>query len=159
MPSMISSLVQGFKNFKSIVKYETTHNIVSESMDHAKMHGTSQAKAAAKAVGMGALTFLAPPVVIGQQAVKDYKQKQFAESQHDKLQSLTNCLQSHGISAPGASEMAHLIVMGTSNGYYINDTDFKMWMLVASIKEPHLAQYTSRIADRLLSNKTKLNLS
>ena len=159
MPSMMSSIVQGFKNYASIVKFQASNNTVAMAVESAEFKGTSRPKAAARAIGGGMATFLAPPVVIGNQAVKDYREKRFAEQQKSKLDTLVGCLMSHGISQFGAVEMAHQVILKCSAGYYVSDPDYKLWLIVASIKEKHLAQYTPRITDRLESNKSKLTLA
>lgn len=159
MPSMIGSIVQGFKKYGSLAKYQTTHNTVAQTYDKAKQEGTSPAKGVAKAVGAGMATFLAPPVVIGHQAVKDYRQKKVAEQQQSQKAILISSLKSHGISPKGAQEIATVIIDGASGDYFISESDFKMWMVVASVIEPQLAEYTPRIADRRESTKPKTSLA
>ncbi|MDR3622803.1 MAG: hypothetical protein P4L85_25845 [Paludisphaera borealis] len=159
MPSMLNSLAQGLKNYKSIAEYQLHNNTVGQSYDMAKARGLNRATAVAGAIGAGAATFLAPPAVIGAQAVKDYRQKQNAEMQRDKLTAMINCLRARGISQSGAVEMGNQIIMNHSAGYYISDADFKMWMVVASTLDPTLARFTSRMIARLESAKPELNLA
>lgn len=159
MPSMMSSLAQGLKNYKSIASYQLNNNTVGQSYDMAKSRGLNRAKAVAGAMGAGAATFLAPPAVIGAQAVKDYREKQNAEMQRDKLSAMISSLRAHGISQFGAVEMGNLIIMNRSAGHYISTADFKMWMIVASVLDPSLAGFTSRISSRLESAKPELDLA
>ncbi|HEY1379512.1 MAG TPA: hypothetical protein VGF55_22100 [Gemmataceae bacterium] len=160
MPSAISSIVQGLKSYAKIVKFQTSHNTVAMAYDGAKFNHTNRAKAVGRAVGGGMATFLAPPVVIGTQAVKDYREKRLAEERECRLGQLAKGLQSHGISPEGASLMAELVVKGTHpDGGWISQADYKMWMVVASTLEPDLAPFTSRIVDRLESEKPQASLS
>lgn len=155
---MMNSLAQGLKNYQSIADYQLHNNTVGQSYDMAKARGLNPAKAVVGAIGAGMATFLMPPAMIGAQAVKDYKQKQQAEMQKDKLAAMIHCLRNHGISQDGASEMASLIIMNRSAGHYISTADFKMWMVVASVLEPSLAGFTPRIAGRLESEKPEIKL-
>ncbi len=159
MPNLLSSLVQGLKNYGSVAKYQLTNNTVSQAYEMAGRRGANRAEAVAKAVGAGAATFVAPPVMIGIQAVRDYRQKQQGEMQQHKLIELRNCLQSHGISATGADEMAWQVIKNCSNGHRISNADFKMWKIVSSIHEPYLSYYTYRIIERLESTKPQINLA
>lgn len=159
MSKVLSSLVQGLKNYGSVAKYQLTNNTVSQAYELADRRGTSRAKAVGTAMGAGAATFVLPPVMIGVQAVRDYQQKQQAEMKRHNLQSLADTLRSHGISRAGADEMASMIIMNHSSGHRISTADFKMWMVVASIIEPNLAQYTPRITERLESNKPRIDLA
>ena len=159
MPSMLNSLVQGVKNYKKIADYQLRNNTVAQSYDSAKFRGTSRAKAVAGAIGAGAATFLAPPAVIGAQAVKDYRDKQRAAMRKDRLSALIECLKSHGISHFGAVEMANQVIMNRSADHRISPTDFKMWKVVACVIEPELERYTARIAARLESEKPQLDLA
>jgi hypothetical protein len=159
MPKMLDSLVQGLKKYGSVAKYQLTNNTISQSYEIAGRRGTNRAKAVGMAVGAGAATFVAPPVMVGIQVVKDYREKQQAEMQQHNLGKLTNCLRSHGISSSGAAEMANQVIMNHSIGHRISMVDFKMWMVVASTLEPDLAQYTPRIIERLESNKPQINLA
>ncbi len=106
MPTMLGSLVQGLKNYGSVAKYQLTNNTVGQAYEMAERRGVNRARAVGMAVGAGAATFVLPPVMIGVQAVRDYRQKQHAEMQRHSLGALARCLQSHGISPSGADEMA-----------------------------------------------------
>ena len=159
MPKMLNSLVQGLKNYGSVAKYQLTNNTVGQACELADMRGTSRVKAVGTAMAAGAATFVAPPVMIGIQAVRDYRQKQQAEMKRFNLQALADTLRSHGISRAGADEMASMIIMNHSSGHRISTPDFKMWMVVSSIIEPDLAQYTPRITERLETNKPKIDLA
>lgn len=146
MPSMIESLAQGIQNYNGIVDKQLQNNTVKMAYEGAKFSGKNRAKAVARALAGGAATFLAPTVVIGQQAVKDYRDKRRAEQQVHKISTMTGCLRAYGISQDGATQMAHQVIAGTDsgNGNSINGTDFRMWMNVVKDKK-ELQKYTARI--------------
>ncbi|MDG3004460.1 hypothetical protein [Paludisphaera mucosa] len=159
MPSMLNSLAQGFKNYKKIAQFQLKNNTVKGCYDEATNRGTSRPRAVGLAMGIGAATFLAPPVIIGAQAVKDYHDKQRAEMQRNNRSALIHTLQSNGISQNGAIEIAELVIMSRSAGNYISMADFKMWKIVSCVKEPSLERYTHLLLGRLETEKPELGLA
>lgn len=159
MANLTKAIAKGLKNYASALKYQVTHNTAAEAYDSAKQFGGNPVKAAAKTAGAGSLLFLAPPVVIGMSAVREYNLQRQAEAQASKIQLLTDALKSHGISPIGSLEIATQIISGSSTDRRISTADFKMFMVVASVISPELAEFVPRIADRQESQKPAVQLA